>query len=116
MPYKDLEASRELIRANSRRNYAKNKEYYQKKTKKRRKMLYDWYREYKATLWCEQCGQDHPATLDFHHEDSDDKEFSISSMPARGISIENMKNEISKCMVLCANCHRIVHYEEKNKS
>lgn len=47
------------------------------------------------------------ACLDFHH--LKDKEFNISN-EIRNLSIENLKKEINKCVVLCSNCHRKLHY------
>lgn len=38
-----------------------------------------------------------------------DKEFNISN-EIRNLSIENLKKEINKCVVLCSNCHRKLHY------
>ena len=50
--------------------------------------------------------------LEFHHKDSTKKDFGISKGPTR--SWEKVKNEIDKCMLLCANCHREIHVEERN--
>ena len=71
-----------------------------------------WYYDYKKTLKCEKCGFDkHPAALDFHHLDPSKKDFKVSKHKIT-CSEEKKKiilNEISKCIVLCANCHRIEH-------
>lgn len=56
---------------------------------------------------CVNCGYNkHPSALDFHHT-NENKDDSISSLSGRGESIEKIENEIEKCVVLCANCHRI---------
>ena len=55
---------------------------------------------------CALCGYDKcPAALDFHHPDGREKDFSISSKT----SWKAIQTELSKCDLLCANCHREVH-------
>ena len=49
------------------------------------------------------------ASLDFHHEDPTKKEYGISSNGST-ISWEKLKIELDKCILLCANCHRELHY------
>lgn len=57
---------------------------------------------------CVCCGYDeHPAALDFHHEDPASKEFNIAAGLRR--SMEALEREADKCILLCANCHRIEH-------
>lgn len=68
------------------------------------------YKEWKATLKCERCGENHPACLDFHHLDPNEKEMSIATM-AGLFSLDRIKEEASKCIVLCSNCHRKEHYK-----
>lgn len=54
---------------------------------------------------CAICGyNDHPSALEFHHLDPTLKAFSVSR---RGItrSIEEVRSEARKCILLCANCH-----------
>lgn len=77
---------------------------------KRRKKLKQLAVEYKGTK-CEKCGYDKCIqALEFHHYDGD-KEFGIGS---KGItSWEKIKKELQKCMLLCANCHREIHYPNK---
>ena len=63
---------------------------------------------------CRKCGETRSYVLDFHHRNSWDKEDVISHM-IKSSSAENLIIEISKCDVLCANCHREFHYLEKEK-
>ena len=57
---------------------------------------------------CEVCGYDKcPAALEFHHKDPKGKDFAISS---HSYSFEKMKKEVDKCMLVCSNCHREIHY------
>ena len=55
---------------------------------------------------CIKCGEDHPSCLDFHHLEN--KEFNVGgSYNNKGY--QQVKNEIKKCIILCANCHRKLH-------
>jgi hypothetical protein len=100
-----------------------NKQYYQKKhtyfkaAKRRRKEEIDEFvRQQKVGLFCKRCNNSDIRVLDFHHRDRDGKEVGISYIRARGWSDERILREIARCEVLCANCHRIEHWEEKNPS
>ncbi len=108
MPTKDKE--KQL--AYQRKHYANNKDYYYQRNIRRRHMLRQWMREYKSGLVCARCGQDHPATLHFHHLDPANKEYSISQMLSRHWGLDKIKAEIAKCIVLCANCHSIEHWSD----
>lgn len=68
-----------------------------------------WFQELKSQLSCSKCGENHPACLEFHHKNPQEKEFTISSMIGRKRK-ELILEEIKKCVVLCANCHRKEHY------
>jgi hypothetical protein len=47
--------------------------------------------------------------MDFHHRDPATKEFEISAYVGK-ISWEDLVQELDKCDLLCANCHReIIH-------
>lgn len=55
---------------------------------------------------CTDCGQRFPHyVMDFDHARGT-KEFSISNK-GRDLSLEALTREISKCDLVCANCHRI---------
>lgn len=63
---------------------------------------------------CADCsGQFHPAAYDFHHLDPSQKDDS----PAKGLkkSWDNIVLELNKCVMLCANCHRLRHYAQEEQ-
>jgi hypothetical protein len=58
---------------------------------------------------CQFCGYDRCIeALEFHHLDPTLKDFGIS-YKGYTRSWERVKEEIDKCTLLCANCHREVH-------
>ena len=61
---------------------------------------------YLAASKCTDCGVDEFAVLEFDHRDPRDKRYEISNL-ARGYgSWAAVLKEITKCDVVCANCHR----------
>ena len=66
------------------------------------------YVNYKKTLSCTKCGTTDYRVLEFHH--IKDKTHNIAFMVNRSFSWEEIEKEISKCIPLCANCHRLEHY------
>jgi len=86
---------------------------YQARKKARRDELSEWLNDIKKTLSCKRCGNNDYRVLDFHHRDEREKEFTIGDALKR-LGPERILKEIAKCDPLCANCHRIVHWEKKN--
>lgn len=93
--------------------HQKNKERRLKQFKERKKEIQEWFREFKSSLKCEECGFSHPAVIDFHHEDSGKKDDSVSSLVARKCCKKRILEEVKKCKTLCSNCHRILHDKER---
>lgn len=60
------------------------------------------------------CGEKHPALLDFHHRNPDEKELTAAKMIQNKWSPERIDKELEKCDILCANCHRRFHWEQDN--
>jgi hypothetical protein len=60
---------------------------------------------------CTNCGEEHIATLDFHHFDGE-KEFNMANL-LRKMDWEQVKLELTKCQLLCSNCHRKSHFDSK---
>lgn len=81
---------------------------YQKSKDQRRNKIKQWLKDYKKTLSCNRCGNSDYRVLQFHH--LKDKHFDIGDFGRKSIS--TIQKEISKCEVLCANCHMIEHYKE----
>ena len=78
-------------------------------TARRAEKLKKWYQEYKSTLACKICGESCTICLDFHHLDPLRKDIAVSQMIAQGYGRSRIENEISKCIVLCKNCHAKLH-------
>lgn len=76
----------------------------------RRQELYSWISDYKKTLSCSKCGFSDYRALDFHHLNPLEKDFAVADLISRGASPNKIKKEIEKCVILCANCHRIEHW------
>ena len=112
MPYKDESVRKSKHKEYSRKNYEVHYAKRRKALTARRQELKAQWLEYKATLSCAKCGFNHFAALDFHHEDPSEKEHNVNRLVSNGQFTKAYK-EIEKCIVLCANCHRIHHYEEK---
>jgi hypothetical protein len=86
----------------------------QAETKKRiRKDLRVWYQDLKKDYQCSRCGIADYRVLDFHHKDPLDKDTEVGNMVRMRVSRKKILAEIAKCDCLCANCHRIVHWEER---
>jgi hypothetical protein len=68
-----------------------------------------WLVDYKKKLKCARCGENHPATLTFHHKKNLEKSFEIGNAIKLGVSLKRLVSEIEKCEVLCANCHTKEH-------
>jgi hypothetical protein len=47
--------------------------------------------------------------LEFHHLDPNEKDFSLGSIRANPKNWKSIVEELAKCILLCANCHREVH-------
>lgn len=55
---------------------------------------------------CVDCGEADPIVLDFDHTDPALKISSVSQMVLDAYSWEKIEEEINKCKIRCANCHR----------
>ncbi len=110
MPRKiETEQDREIARAYGRWWYHQHSKQEQARSAKKKQKMHQWYEEYKATLACQRCGENHPATLVFHHRDAKEKEFAIGQAVHDGWSIKRILKEMEKCDVLCTNCHKRLH-------
>ena len=87
------------------RKYSDRSQYLIRAVHKRRKKIRQMSVEFKGGK-CERCGYDRCIeALEFHHTDPSKKDFNVSQ---RGYtrSWKRVMEELDKCIMLCANCHR----------
>ncbi len=110
MPRKiENEQDRETARAYGRWWYRQNAEYVKARKEARLDEIQKWFVEYKSLLKCQQCGENDPIVLDFHHRDPKAKDLSLAQAVHNGWSIQRIFQEMQKCDILCANCHARLH-------
>lgn len=103
----------EKVRASRRKWYHANREKARNKIRERQKELNEWYADYKSALKYEMCSENHVSCLEFHHTDPSEKEMNVSLAVNNGWGKERILKEIEKCSVLCANCHKKLHWSMK---
>lgn len=107
MPYND----REKQRAASNKWYQENKEKVKANTARTKSVHRKKWQAYKVSLACVHCGASHPAIIDFHHVIRGRDKQSVNKLVSDGRFAAAFE-EIKKCVPLCANCHRILHWDE----
>jgi hypothetical protein len=59
---------------------------------------------------CMDCGNSYPYyAMDFDHRNPEEKKFGICQAKCGNRSLKTLQEEIDKCDVVCATCHRIRH-------
>jgi len=87
---------------------------------RKHKLKEDFLSTYKKGKSCVVCGwNEHPEILQFHHKDRKTKKFTIGNIAITERTtlknIELVKQEINKCLLLCPNCHAVLHLKERRK-
>ena len=60
---------------------------------------------------CQCCGYDTCyEALELHHLDPNVKDLTFSKIRANPKNVLSMKEELKKCILVCANCHREIHW------
>lgn len=74
---------------------------------------------YKTEHGCDKCGERDPVCLEFHHVDKTKKSMRLRANDGKihftRLTWEQLLSEMSKCQVLCANCHRKLEYAERER-
>jgi hypothetical protein len=81
-------------------------------TSRMRQRRRDMVNQMKVEAGCADCGNKHPAVLDFHHNkprNGDESQY-IPRLISETVGLERLMAAIAECTILCANCHRIRHY------
>lgn len=101
---------KECVKLYKQQHYLDNKEYYKEKAKAYKHKCRENLNNFKQDLKCSICGEDRWWVLDFHHINPQEKENNISHLID---SPTKLQQELQKCIVVCANCHRDLHYKEQ---
>lgn len=113
MPFKDPELRKRKQAEYSKAYYEKNRSKVIASVARNKKANRRWFNAFKSTLKCTNCGENHPATLDFHHVIHDKRHRKVNDLVSDGHARQRIMEEIGKCVVLCSNCHRKHHHEER---
>lgn len=109
IPYRNTEEYKVKRRESSKLWYTKNASKQITSNKKYQRKNKLWLEDLKKTLKCNRCSEAESCCLDFHHIDPKSKEYNLCQMINQGCSQQTILEEIEKCEVLCANCHRKHH-------
>ena len=104
------------MREYSKNHYRNNLEKYKAKANRNRKKVIDRNRSLVEKLKespCKDCGKSYPSfVMDFDHLDSASKIECVSRM--MGCKTDTILKEISKCDLVCSNCHRVRTHERNS--
>ena len=105
MPYADKDQQKKA----QQDHYLNNKSDYITRNQMRRYERKNWFKSYMSGKACTNCNESAFECLDWHHLDPTKKKWNVSRMLNEFRSKEQILEEISKCILLCANCHRKLH-------
>ena len=90
--------------------YRKNSSRHRKRVRENKKILKmqktQFILNYLKEHPCVVCGELDPIVLEFDHLNKKTKYMNVSHMVSDAFGLDRIKEEIEKCQVLCANCHR----------
>lgn len=109
MPYRDPEKHRQNHKRYMREVwYPKNKKKHISYVNRLKQKILEYICEYKkmrSCIDCGFCGGEYPQVLEFDHVGK--KSFNLADFKRKTSSLNRIKTEISRCELVCANCHRI---------
>jgi hypothetical protein len=111
MPYKDAEVKKLKAKEVSAKWYQNNKDITRERTRKHhqsyRHEKRDRVRVIKETNPCSDCrGKFHFSAMDFDHV-TGEKLGDVGTLVSKNANWDKIQEEIAKCELVCANCHRI---------
>jgi hypothetical protein len=104
-------------RAAGRAHYRANREYYLVKARRRQRRVVletrEWLRTYLLGHPCIDCGMADIRALEFDHVDPGCKTAAVAILARNGYPLDRVIAEVAKCVVRCANCHRIKTHTQR---
>ena len=77
------------------------------RTRDKRSLIKSTLDSLKHNKECVDCGEKYPYwMMDFDHTGESPKSFTIGEYRKVGVSLDKVLGEVSKCEIVCANCHR----------
>lgn len=114
MPYADLEKQRQYQREWARKHRERRKDALNAARKKSQRKNREWLRKRKEASPCTDCGSFFPHyIMEWDHLPGHDKHRNVSSMCNMGR--DKIEQEMAKCELVCANCHRVRTHERRSK-
>lgn len=114
-----------FISGHNGRKYKNPTQYKREWNHRNRKSRYEYKREYtrKRKIFCinelggkcVECGIKYDGRnaciFDCHHVDPSKKKYNLGTSRLTNISMNRVKVELKKCVLMCSNCHRLHHFE-----
>lgn len=107
------ECNKKRSRAYYKRNQEKHKRTVGERRNKSKQTCREYVWEYLKTHPCVDCNETRLVLLEFDHVRGK-KDKAICHSVTNGWSIKRLQNEIDKCEVRCANCHRLKTSKEQS--
>jgi hypothetical protein len=96
---------------NKARYFAKNRRNKNRQRKRLRTILVEVKQQP-----CQDCGGSfHPWVMEFDHRDEKTKKAAVGNLVSKGCTDARLREEIDKCDLVCANCHRMRTYRRFQK-
>ena len=116
MPYKHKATRKAKQKLYSRNWYVRNREKVIKRSEANKDRVRAIWIAYKSKQRCSHCRKKHPAIIDFHHVIKEGKR-SVNNLAVKKWNVaEAIKEAEEKCIPLCSNCHRILHWDLTRKA
>lgn len=109
MAFKNIEDKKKYHKEYIKAHYEKNKEYYKERVRINKQAKINFIQRVKRLSQCKICNESRWWVLEFHHTDPTKKDGNLGDQ-AKSWSIKRIKEEIRKCDILCANCHKDIHH------
>ena len=92
--------------------YARNKDKQRDRASANRKRYRAEWNKFKSEQVCSHCGASHPAVIDFHHKNPAPDDKKVNKLTSNSQYKAARKEVEERCIPLCANCHRVLHWNE----
>lgn len=105
----EREYGKNWYKNNSKRQVELTKARTKKSVKEKKRYVFDYLKKNPCIV----CGEKNPIKLEFDHVRAE-KKNSICQLVIDGCGWEALQNEIAKCEVRCANCHKLKTAQDYN--